>query len=100
MEENIMEMTNEVVEVADAAEEITEAVVETKGGLRKKVLTGIGVGIACAVGTLLVKNRDKIKERKLKKQIAKLEKEGFVVLNQSDIEELGEIDDLPVESEE
>lgn len=100
MEENIMEMTNEVVDVVDTAEEITEAVVETKGGLLTKILTCVGVAGACVGGTLLFKNRNKIKEHKLKKQIAKLEKEGFVIVHESELDNIVEPDDLPEESEE
>lgn len=94
MEENIMEMTNEVADVVDTVEEVTETVAESNDGLLGKILTGFGVGIACAAGTLLIKNRDKIKEHKLKKQIAKLEKAGYVVAHESELDNIVDTDDL------
>ena len=103
MEENMMEMTNEVVDVVDTMDEVAETVAESKGGLVGGILTGVGivgVGAACVA---LFKNRDKIKEKKLKKQIAKLEKAGFVVAKPEDLMEdlLDDIDDLDEkESEE
>lgn len=101
MEENMVEMTNEVVDVVDTMEEVTETVAESKGGLVSKILTGLGLIGACVGGVVLIKNRDKIKEKKLKKQIAKLEKAGYVVLTESDIENIEELDDLDEkESEE
>ena len=102
MEENMMEMTNEVVDVVDTMDEVTETVAESKGGLVGKILTGLGLIGVCVGGAALIKNRDKIKEKKLKKQIAKLEKQGFVVLPESEIEDLvDDLDDLDEkESEE
>lgn len=94
MEENMMEMTNEVVDVVDTMEEVTETVAESNGGLASKILTGLGLIGACVGGAVLFKNRGKIKEKKLKKMAAKLEKAGYVVLSEPEIDDLTDLDDL------
>lgn len=102
MEENKMEMVNEVVDMTELVEEVTETVAESKGGLLGKILTCLAVGSVCAVSTVLFKNRDKIKEKKLEKQIAKLEKHGYVVVKESEIDNVivSELDDLEKEESE
>lgn len=98
MEQNLMEMTNEVENVMDTTEEIVEAAAKSKGGLLSKILAGLGLA-ACAGGAAyVVKNREKIKEKKLKKQIAKLEKAGYLVAKPEEImDEIVGIDDLDEE---
>lgn len=69
----------EVIDIQDEDVEVVDSNGEPAGskGLLGLAL-GIGVGIAVA-GVAAWKNRDKIKQKRVDKQIKKLEKKGYVV---------------------
>lgn len=85
-EEKVM---NEVMETEeqefDTIEEFEDEYYDN-GGFLKKLAVGV-VGTATAVGgVVLVKNKEKLKEWKKNRTIAKLEKEGYVVEKPVDVE--------------
>ena len=92
MNEEIMDEVTELTEVYD---EMPEEIGEGSGGgtVIKLVLAGLGAA-AIAVG---IKKRDKIKEWHTNRQIKKLEKQGFIVVNP---DEEDEFDDFVVDCDE
>jgi hypothetical protein len=86
-----MEMDNYDVELDELG--------ESSGGLGKVVLIGLGVLGAGAVA-LAVKNKEKIKDWNNKRKIAKLEKQGFVVVTPEELEEAELVEAEVIDAEE
>ena len=51
-----------------------------------KVVLGIGLGLLAVAGAVVVKNKDKIKAKLTERRIAKLEKQGYIVVSQEEVD--------------
>lgn len=87
------ELKNEVVnETTNEEVAVSSEPVEEGGGSVCGKLLGLVVIGAVGVGAWAIKNRTKLAEKKAKRNIAKLEKAGYVVLPKDDIVELTEVE--------
>lgn len=91
METEVMEMDNYDVELVEAS--------EGNGGLGKLVVGGLVILGAGAVA-LAVKNKEKIKDWNNKRKIAKLEKQGFVVVTPEEMAEAELVEAEVIDAEE
>lgn len=90
----------ELVEVTETYEPEVEEF-EESGGILKKVAVGVGAVTVGALGTLAVKNRDKLKAWKEERTIRKLEKKGYEVFRPGEFDdEFEEVEDFVDEIEE
>lgn len=98
-----MEHNNEIIEVTeidtidvDTTDVTYDESSDDNGGLGKLVIGGLvilGVGAAA----LIAKNKGKLEDWDTKRKIAKLEKKGYVVVTQEEIEEVeGEFEESGV----
>ena len=83
MKKEVENAVNEVIEEIGIEEgldvTVLEPAVEGSGAFGKKLSIGLAV-VGCVTGAVYYfKNRDKINEKKIEKQIAKLEAKGYVV---------------------
>lgn len=89
---------NEMVELVEEVDTYTpEEEFEESGGILKKVAVGVGALTVGALGTLAVKNRDKLKAWKEERTVKKLEKKGYEIFRPGefdDFEEFEEIEDF------
>lgn len=76
---------DELLEVEETMYEPEEDC-EESNGIGGKILVGVGVVATGVVTTLVIKNRDKIKEKLEERKIAKLQKKGYVVYKIEDDE--------------
>lgn len=58
------------------------------GGLKKLAVGVVGSAIMAAGAAVVVKNKNKIEQWRDKKRIQKLEKKGYVVIDESELEEV------------
>lgn len=94
MEKELMnEMEAKVEEMNEVFNEEYEG-----SGILKKVICGIAGITVTAGGVVIVKNWDKIKDRKRMKKIRELEKEGYIVQPPQAEDEI--IDDEAIDDEE
>lgn len=100
MEENkneVIEETMNDVEILELYPEDEEEISESSG-IGKFVIAGLGIA-AATVGVLAVKNKDKIKEKRLAKMKKKLLEAGYEVEDPVEIVEADEEDFLEEEVE-
>lgn len=92
------EMRNEI-EVTEVATTEDDYDVSYEGSGAGKVIIGLaGLGIAAAAG-LVIKNKEKLKNKRTERMIKKLEKQGYIVdapefdvIEAEDIEELEDVE--------
>lgn len=86
------ELKNEVVNETTSEEvAVSSEPVEEGGSVCGKLLGLVVIG-AVGVGAWAIKNRTKLAERKTRRNVAKLEKAGYVVLPKEDIVEMTEVE--------
>ena len=102
-----METTNnEIIETEVIEEQVINTEVDNyddtdESGSGKFGLAGILTGVlAIGAGALIWKNKEKIKQKKIEKKIADLEKLGYVVCEQEDKHEDDFVDDFDEEEKE
>ena len=100
MNEELKNNEMELVEVEETYEPEAEEF-EESGGILKKVAVGVGAVTVGALGTLAVKNRDKLKAWKEERTIRKLEKKGYEIFRPGEFDdEFEEVEDFVDENEE
>ena len=100
MNEELKNNEMELVEVEETYEPEAEEF-EESGGILKKVAVGVGAVTVGALGTLAVKNRDKLKAWKEERTIRKLEKKGYEIFRPGEFDdEFEEVEDFVDEIEE
>lgn len=100
MEENRNEMVE--FETTESNWEYTDIPATSGEGLGPVGKIAIGLGIAAVSGAVgfLVANKDKIKEKRTKKQIEKLRKQGYAVELENVEAEIVDEDKVEIEPEE
>ena len=96
------EMKNEVIETMDDVEVIDtypeEESDSESNGLGKLVIAGLGIA-AATVGVLAVKNKEKIKQKRLERAKNRLLKAGYVIEGPAVVDEEDDFEDDFLEEE-
>jgi hypothetical protein len=97
MENNNEILTNEELTNIEATENCYEADY-SDGGLTKFLVGALFVG-AAALGGVIYKNKENIKNKREEKEVARLEKKGYVVMKADSVKAIIPVDEDEFEEE-